>query len=124
MTTSIKVLVQLNTVYIDEDTWNTSLEDMLRYDSGIVVEEDKKSGKILVELSRCTIARWESFGFKVTILRSRPWLVKGFTQAEEAQMKKNSEDYEEETHLCCDCGQPCSVEEPLCWNCECGDSII
>ena len=22
---------------------------------------------------------------------------------------------------CSNCGQPCSPEEPLCWNCECGD---
>jgi hypothetical protein len=26
----------------------------------------------------------------------------------------------EEVGGCSNCGQPCSPEEPLCWNCECG----
>ena len=29
---------------------------------------------------------------------------------------------QEELHSCFDCGNPTSIEEPLCWNCECGDS--
>ena len=27
---------------------------------------------------------------------------------------------ENELHLCVDCGEPCSIEEPICWTCECG----
>lgn len=97
MTTSTKVLVQLKTVYIDDEMWNTSLEDMLSYDSGIVVEEDKRAGKILVELTRCTIARWESFGFRVTIMNRDTvdsWSIKGFTKTEIVEMKRAAKEYE------------------------------
>jgi len=84
-TTYAKVLVKLNTVYVDDESWNTALEDMLSRDKGVVVEEDKESGEILVELEKCTIARWENFGFKVTVLNEEDvssWAVKGFTSAQ------------------------------------------
>lgn len=29
---------------------------------------------------------------------------------------------EDEVHLCGDCGTPCSIEEPICWTCECGET--
>jgi hypothetical protein len=36
-------------------------------------------------------------------------------------MKKQWQQWVAEVHRCIDCGTPCSPDEPLCWNCECGD---
>jgi len=73
-------LVKLHSTYVDEESWNTAIEDMLGYDSGEILEEDKTFGEILVRSERCTIDRWNSFGFNVHILnlsKCAAWTVSG-----------------------------------------------
>ena len=80
--------------YTDEN-FNTALSDMLSRDNGQVLYVDLESGHVIVELDRCTIARWESFGFTVNILNRHLVeyrQVRGITKAEqEAEEKKEAE---------------------------------
>ena len=80
--------------YTDEN-FNTALSDMLSRDNGQVLYVDLESGHVIVELDRCTIGRWESFGFKVNVLNRHLVeyrQVRGITKAEqEAEEKKEAE---------------------------------